>query len=81
MKNNYLVMNESVDLYYNLAWEEYLLTNYLKGTVVMLWQNNNTIVIGRHQNAAEEINQQYEKEHNITVVRRTTGVGEYTENT
>lgn len=75
MKNNYLVINESVDPYYNLALEEYLLTHYMEGKVVMLWQNDNTIVVGRHQNAIEEINQQYVKEHSIKVVRRTTGGG------
>ena len=67
MKNNYLVVNHSTDPYYNLALEEYLLTNYTEGNIVMLWQNENTIVIGKHQNALEEINRQYVEEHNIQV--------------
>lgn len=75
MKNNYLVINTSTDPFYNLALEEYLLTNYTEGTIVMLWQNENTIVIGRHQNALEEVNQQYVDEHKIKVVRRNTGGG------
>lgn len=75
MKNNYLVINPSIDPYYNLALEEYLLINYTEGNIVMLWQNDNTIVIGRHQNALEEINRQYVEEHNIKVVRRNTGGG------
>lgn len=75
MKNNYLFINASVDPYYNLALEEYLLTHYMEGTIMMLWQNENTIVVGRHQNAMEEINQKYVKEHGIRVVRRTTGGG------
>ena len=75
MKNNHLVVNDCTNPYYNLALEEYLLTHYTEGILVMLWQNENTIVVGRHQNAMEEINQQYVKEHEINVVRRTTGGG------
>lgn len=75
MKNNHLVVNNCTNPYYNLALEEYLLTHYTEGILVMLWQNENTIVVGRHQNAMEEINQQYVKEHEINVVRRTTGGG------
>ncbi|BDF06014.1 lipoate--protein ligase [[Clostridium] hylemonae] len=75
MKNNYLVVNNCTDPYYNLALEEYLLTHHMEGVIVMLWQNDNTIVVGRHQNAMEEINQQFVKEHGIRVVRRTTGGG------
>ena len=41
----------------------------------MLWQNDNTIVIGRHQNTAAEINQEYVDSHHVNVVRRLTGGG------
>lgn len=41
----------------------------------MLWQNYNTIVVGKYQNTAEEINQQFVDEHNIKVVRRLSGGG------
>ncbi|KMZ54085.1 lipoate--protein ligase [Dorea sp. D27] len=75
MKNNYLVVNNCTNPYYNLALEEYLLTHHMEGSIVMFWRNDNTIVVGRHQNAMEEINQQYVKEHGIRVVRRTTGGG------
>lgn len=75
MRNNYLVLNPSTDPYYNLALEEFLLKNYLEGVVVMLWQNDRTIVVGRHQNTLEEINYGYVKEKKIRVVRRTTGGG------
>ena len=65
----------STDPTYNLALEEYLLTHYTQGEILLLWQNANTIVIGRNQNTEEEINRAFVEEHNITVVRRTTGGG------
>ena len=41
----------------------------------MLWQNDNTIVVGKHQNTAAEINQEYVDSHHVNVVRRLTGGG------
>ena len=41
----------------------------------MLWQNDNAIIIGRHQNLSEEIDKDYTREQGIKVVRRTTGGG------
>ena len=60
--------------YHNLAAEEYLL-QHTKDNVFMLWQNDNTIVIGRHQNTAAEVNQEYVDRHHVNVVRRLTGGG------
>lgn len=65
---------ESVNPYYNLAMEEYVLKNRADD-VFLLWQNDNTIVIGRNQNTLEEINLDYVKEQNITVARRMSGGG------
>ena len=74
MSVNYIETG-SVDPCFNLAFEEYLLKNKTEGSWLMLWQNANTIVIGLNQNTAEEINAAFVREHNITVVRRTTGGG------
>lgn len=65
----------STDPSFNLAFEEYVLKNYTEGEILILWQNDNTVVIGQNQNAAEEINADFVKEHSVTVVRRTTGGG------
>ncbi len=65
----------STDPTYNLALEEYLLTHHMEGEILLLWQNANTIVIGRNQNTEEEINRPFVEEHGVTVVRRTTGGG------
>ena len=72
-KIRYISLN-STSPYYNLAAEEYLLQQ-TKDNVFMLWQNDNTIVIGRHQNTAAEINQEYVDNHHVNVVRRQTGGG------
>jgi lipoate-protein ligase A len=46
-----------------------------KNSYMMLWQNANAVIVGKHQNTAEEINALYVKEHNIQVVRRLSGGG------
>ncbi|MEG0780504.1 MAG: lipoate--protein ligase [Oscillospiraceae bacterium] len=65
----------SRDPYYNLAFEETILQTRREGDYLLLWQNENTIVIGQNQNAEEEINRAFVEEHGITVARRTTGGG------
>ncbi len=41
----------------------------------MLWQNDNAIIIGKHQNTLAEINEPYVRAHGIRVVRRLSGGG------
>ena len=61
--------------YYNLAFEEYVLTHRLEGEYLLLWQNDNTIVVGQNKNTEAEINRPFVEEHHINVVRRSTGGG------
>lgn len=61
--------------YYNLAFEEFVLTRRLEGEYLLLWQNDNTIVVGQNQNTEAEINRAFVEAHHINVVRRTTGGG------
>lgn len=65
----------SVDPYYNLAFEEYVLKNYRDDDYLILWQNDNTIVFGVNQNPLEEIIVNRAKEKHVNIVRRTTGGG------
>jgi len=58
----------------NLATEELMLKHFDRD-VFMLWRNDNTIVVGKHQNTLAEINYDYVKENNITVARRLSGGG------
>ena len=65
----------SRDPAYNLAFEETVLRDRTAGDYLLLWQNDNTIVIGQNQNAEGEINRAFVEAHRIHVVRRTTGGG------
>lgn len=73
-KLHYLETN-STDPAYNLAFEQYVLEHHMDGDYLILWQNDNTIVVGQNQNAAAEINRAFVDEHHIHVVRRMTGGG------
>jgi lipoate---protein ligase len=70
------ILNESLDPRFNLALEEYVL-KYLPTNedFIFLWQNANSVIIGRNQNTIEEVNAQYVDEHHVNVVRRITGGG------
>jgi lipoate-protein ligase A len=70
----YYIDNECTDPYMNLATEEYLLKNF-SDEFFMLWRNAPSIIVGRNQNSAAEINPDFVSEHNIPVVRRLTGGG------
>jgi len=70
------IRNDSLDPYYNLALEEYAFREIApRETLVLLWQNSPSVIIGRFQNTVEEINGEYIKEKGINVVRRITGGG------
>ncbi len=75
-KNNLVYLETgSTDPTYNLSFEQYILENRTDGDYLLLWQNENTIVIGQNQNAIEEIDREFVEAHRIRVVRRMTGGG------
>ena len=70
------IESNSTDPYFNLALEEYVFEKLPKDDgYFMLWQNANTIVIGKYQNAFEEVNQKAVDELGIRVARRLSGGG------
>lgn len=69
--------NENInDPTINLAIEEYALKHLdINNTYLLFYINKPSIIIGKNQNTIEEINSDYVKEHDITVVRRLSGGG------
>jgi lipoate---protein ligase len=60
----------------NLAFEEYFLKSKdLGDEVLMLWQDESAVVVGRFQNTLEEINQTFIDENDIQTARRISGGG------
>lgn len=76
MKKTVYIESQSTDPAFNLALEQYVFDSMPKDREYFwLWQNDNTIVVGKHQNTAEEINQAFVREQGIKVVRRLSGGG------
>lgn len=69
-----LVINRSTDPAFNLALEEHALTA-MERDVIMLWRNAPAVIIGRNQNAVEEMDMDFIREHGIAVIRRQSGGG------
>ena len=68
--------SESFNPYLNLAMEEKLLDCAKSDTVYFyLWQNKNTVVIGKNQCATDECNLSLMNQDNITLARRSSGGG------
>ncbi|MBJ8350262.1 MULTISPECIES: lipoate--protein ligase [Streptococcus] len=70
------IVNNSNDPAFNIALEAYAFRELMdEDEIFILWINEPAIIIGRHQNAIEEINKEYTDEHGIKVVRRLSGGG------
>ena len=65
---------KNTDPYFCLAAEEYLLKNFSED-IFMLWQSENTVVVGKHQNTLAEINYPFVRENKIKIARRISGGG------
>ena len=73
----YFIEGQSHDPAYNLALEEYLYRSVNEGHpgYFLLWQNAPSIIVGRFQNTAQEVNRPFVEERGIHVVRRISGGG------
>jgi len=70
------IESPSTDPAFNLALEQYVFEYMDKSQeYFMLWQNNNTVVIGKNQNTFAEVNHKIAAEKNISVIRRLSGGG------
>ena len=75
MKLQFLDLS-TTDPAFNLAAEEYVFEKLPRDSMyVMLWQNDNAIIVGKHQNTLAQINEAYVREKGIKVVRRLSGGG------
>jgi len=68
------IIRKDTDPYFNLAAEEFVVKNFEEDTF-MLWRNEPSVIIGKHQNTFAEINTGFIRKHNIKVVRRISGGG------
>ena len=68
------IVRNDTDPFFNIAAEEYIFKN-IPEDIFMVWNNEEVVVVGKHQNAFSEIDQKYVKENNIPVIRRITGGG------
>lgn len=67
-------LSPSHDPYYNLALEEYLLTQN-KQDIMLLYINQASVVLGRFQIPYKEIDVSYLTDHDIKLARRSSGGG------
>ncbi len=71
-----LYESNSLNPYLNLSTEEVLLNNLEKDSLLLyLWQNENTVVIGRNQNPLVECDLSALREQNCLLARRKSGGG------
>lgn len=74
--NMIYIVNKSTKPDYNIALEEYCFKKLGHlDKVFILWINEPSIIVGKHQNTIEEINPEYVKNNNIHVIRRISGGG------
>ena len=70
-----LCVNQTkTDPYFNIASEEYLLKNF-DDEIIMLYINEPSVIVGKHQNTLAEINYTLAKQKGLSVIRRLSGGG------
>lgn len=71
-----LLISNSYNPWFNLSFEEYIFKNMPKEqSILFLWRNQNTVVIGRAQNAWKECNTRRMEQDGIRLARRNSGGG------
>ncbi|HHN47753.1 MAG TPA: lipoate--protein ligase [Bacteroidales bacterium] len=68
------ILRTETDPHFNLAAEEFVL-HYFTDDCFMLWRNEPSVIVGKHQNTLAEINHDYITRNQIKVVRRLSGGG------
>ncbi|NVO03230.1 MAG: lipoate--protein ligase [Bacteroidetes bacterium] len=68
------IQNTSTNPYFNLALEEYILKEFSED-YFLIYRNEPSVIIGKHQNALAEINIEFVNKNKIKVARRLSGGG------
>ena len=66
---------DKTSVFFNLAFEEYLLEQKPENPILFLWRNDPTINIGRHQNPWKECRLNVMESEGCSLVRRYSGGG------
>ncbi|MFA5647153.1 MAG: lipoate--protein ligase [Bacteroidales bacterium] len=70
-----LCVNQTkTDPYFNIASEEFLLKNFDED-IIMLYINEPSVIVGKHQNTLAEINYKLAKQKEVSIIRRLSGGG------
>jgi lipoate-protein ligase A len=69
-----LLHRTSTDPWFNIAAEEYLIKN-TDEPLFMLWQNRESVIVGKHQNPLREVNLKFTNQQQIPIIRRISGGG------
>ncbi|MDF2611645.1 MAG: lipoyltransferase and lipoate-ligase family protein [Lachnospiraceae bacterium] len=72
---NKIIISNEVNPYFNLALEEDLLRQAEDCTILYLWQNERTVVIGNNQNPYLECNLKEMGKRDVLLARRLSGGG------
>ena len=72
-----LIDNQNItDPTFNLALEEYCVRNLnMENEYLLFYINEPSVIIGKHQNTIEEVNNDYVKQNGVHIVRRISGGG------
>lgn len=74
MKNIVLPDKKERSLAFYLAMEEFV-ARHIEGEAVFVWRVAPTVIIGRNQDLEAEVNMDYCRSHDVSVVRRKSGGG------
>jgi lipoate---protein ligase len=68
------ILSNTTDPFFNIASEEYFMRNFTEEFTI-LYRNDASVIVGKHQNTMAEVNRRYLVERNIPVIRRISGGG------
>lgn len=75
-QKKHIFVTKETNIHFNLATEKYLIENYEPdSTILFLWKNSPTVVIGRYQNPWEECRLSLMEEDGVRLARRCSGGG------